>query len=152
MKSGDEKKKRIQRIKLVLGCETDAALGRLLGSYHTRIIAWKQRGFHATIGRLIDALLNVIDELKVKIDVLDNGAKKAKKEREGALCLYAKIKSNSKYANQMRLSGNRPFSVEIVDDEDGYVVAGGPGGQYRLKDVSLFAKSEHSDRLIKIKG
>ena len=63
--------------------------------------------------------------------------------------LVAKIKKSSKYYGQSsfadRMAG-RPrtdaeiFPVVVVDDGPcDYVLAGGPGGQYRLADVDLFA-------------
>lgn len=66
--------------------------------------------------------------------------------------LYAKIKKSSKYASQIALAerdGVYPFPVMIQCFND-YVVKGGPGGQYRLKDVALFVKAD--DKFIKIKG
>lgn len=60
--------------------------------------------------------------------------------------LYAKIRKSSKYYDQNDLAkadperwGGFPFPVYIeVGDPDGYVVQGGPGGQYRLSDVDLY--------------
>lgn len=55
--------------------------------------------------------------------------------------LYAEIKKSSKYASQAALAksqGEYPFKVRIEGYTDGYVVQGGPGGQYRLEDVHLF--------------
>ena len=74
--------------------------------------------------------------------------------------LVAKIKKSSKYFGQSsvadRLAG-RPrtdaefFPVVVVGDGPGdYVLAGGPGGRYRLEDVDLFALVADGKR-IKIK-
>lgn len=60
--------------------------------------------------------------------------------------LFAKIKKSSKYFGQNETAiqkperyGGFPFPVRVVGfDQFGYVVKGGPGGQYRLADVSLF--------------
>ncbi|MDR6228992.1 hypothetical protein QE444_001349 [Pseudomonas sp. SORGH_AS199] len=54
--------------------------------------------------------------------------------------LYAEIKKSSQYAYQRDFAGwPSPFPVSISSDEfGGYVVQGGPGGQYRLEDVQLF--------------
>lgn len=58
--------------------------------------------------------------------------------------LYAKIKRSSKYYSQ---GDGAPFEVLIVPgDPCGYVVMGGPGGQYRLSDVNLFV-IENGQRL-----
>ena len=51
--------------------------------------------------------------------------------------LVATIKKSSKYYGQ-GAKGAR-FPVSIQSDSCGYVVLGGPGGQYRLADVHLFA-------------
>ena len=74
--------------------------------------------------------------------------------------LGAKIKKSSKYFGQSsvadRLAG-RPrtdpeiFPVIVVDDGPrDYVLAGGPGGRYRLEDVDLYALVGDGKR-IKIK-
>lgn len=52
--------------------------------------------------------------------------------------LYAKIKRSSKYYGQTK--PHEVFCVYIVAKLGWgeYVVQGGPGGQYRLRDVNLF--------------
>ena len=66
--------------------------------------------------------------------------------------LFAKIKATSKYSGQEKFirDGAYPFPVDIETDSSGYVVKGGPGGQYRLIDVSLYAKN--NDGFLQIKG
>ncbi|QTA83883.1 Uncharacterized protein dnl_63070 [Desulfonema limicola] len=64
--------------------------------------------------------------------------------------LYAKIKKNSKYSGQEKGLKDYPFPIEIVDARDDYIVRGGPGVNYRLKDLSLFVKVNGKN--IKIKG
>ena len=57
--------------------------------------------------------------------------------------LYAKIRMSSKYHYQAKWAeeaGEYPFPVTIQSDACGYVVAGGPGGQYKLTDVHLHAR------------
>lgn len=55
--------------------------------------------------------------------------------------LYAEIKKTSKYYGQG--TKGEKFPVFVIPDprgfDAGYVVQGGPGGQYRLADVDLFA-------------
>lgn len=51
--------------------------------------------------------------------------------------LFAKIKRTSKYYGQTASGALFPVFVEAGYAE-GYVVKGGPGGQYRLRDVNLF--------------
>ena len=60
--------------------------------------------------------------------------------------LYAKIKRSSKYCYQNDRAiadpkrwGGFPFPVFVeAGDPMGYIVQGGPGGQYRLSDVRLY--------------
>ena len=71
--------------------------------------------------------------------------------------LYAKIKRGSKYCYQNDLAiadpkrwGGFPFPVFLeAGDPAGYVVHGGPGGQYRLSDVNLYIIE--GGRVLKIK-
>lgn len=51
--------------------------------------------------------------------------------------LFAKIKRTSKYFGQTEKGALFEVFVEVGHPE-GYVVKGGPGGQYRLTDVQLF--------------
>ena len=55
--------------------------------------------------------------------------------------LYAEIKKTSKYYGQG--TKGEKFPVFVIPEprgfDAGYVVQGGPGGQYRLADVDLFA-------------
>ncbi|ACB28234.1 hypothetical protein [Methylobacterium radiotolerans] len=56
--------------------------------------------------------------------------------------LFAKIKKSSKFYHQnawAKAQGRFPFPVEVQQDALGYVIKGGPGGQYRVRDVNLFA-------------
>ncbi|WP_263264914.1 hypothetical protein [Pseudomonas sp. RIT-PI-S] len=57
--------------------------------------------------------------------------------------LFARIRPRSEYAhqaNRMIRDGHRyPFPVALARDTNGYVVKGGVGGCYRLKDVDLIA-------------
>lgn len=56
--------------------------------------------------------------------------------------IYARIRRSSKYYYQKRFAKDRgeyPFRVRLRENYgDEYVVAGGPGGEYRLCDVDLF--------------
>lgn len=59
--------------------------------------------------------------------------------------LYARIRPESKYFHQNKSAERQPdrwgwpFHVRIVGGPQlGYLVKGGPGGQYRLEDVDLF--------------
>lgn len=52
--------------------------------------------------------------------------------------LVAQIKKTSKYHGQGKTDALFPVSIQ-ADETGGYVVCGGPGGQYRLADVHLFA-------------
>lgn len=71
-------------------------------------------------------------------------AKQAQKDRDirrraaAGTPLLAQIKKSSKYFGQGKQGSRFPVSIQ-TDCTCGYVVCGGPGGQYRLADVSLFA-------------
>jgi hypothetical protein len=55
--------------------------------------------------------------------------------------LYAQIKRTSKYYGQT--DKGALFEVYVIAGcADGYVVQGGPGGQYRLRDVNLYVVDE----------
>lgn len=56
---------------------------------------------------------------------------------EGGQKIYAKIKRTSKYYGQSEPGALFPVFV-VAGWRDGYVVQGGPGGQYRLRDVNLY--------------
>ena len=68
--------------------------------------------------------------------------------------LYARIKRSSKYRGQADKLGPDPnalFPVEVVQgDPMGYVVQGGPGGQYRLADVRLFVIEGHTRQQVSV--
>lgn len=67
-------------------------------------------------------------------------AEKAEKVRSGQQ-LYAKIKRTSKYYGQGEKGALFPVFVKAGYPE-GYMVQGGPGGQYRLSDVNLYVVEE----------
>jgi hypothetical protein len=78
-------------------------------------------------------------------DIARYEREKADRVRQGQQ-LYANIKRSSKYSAQNDWAkaepqrwGGFPFPVYIEPgDPAGYVVHGGPGGQYRLSDVNLY--------------
>lgn len=55
--------------------------------------------------------------------------------------LYAEIKATSKYADQSEPGVKFPVTIQYwpSDCDGSYVIRGGPGGQYRPQDVSLYA-------------
>lgn len=67
-------------------------------------------------------------------------AKRGVVNTKPATVLVACIRKDSKYAYQAQ-HHVEPFSVQIVMDAGGYVVKGGYGGAYRMKDVDLFAET-----------
>jgi hypothetical protein len=52
--------------------------------------------------------------------------------------LFAKIKCSSKYYGQGDPGERFAVFIKVCERKDEYVVQGGPGGQYRLRDVNLF--------------
>lgn len=87
-----------------------------------------------------------LDEIEAEDEA--NRADIARRSAAGTR-LVAKIKNSSKYFGQSsvsdRLAGRLRtdaafFPIVVVDDGPcDYVLAGGPGGRYRLADVDLFA-------------
>jgi hypothetical protein len=73
-------------------------------------------------------------------------AQKAEKVKSGQQ-LYAKIKRTSKYFGQTEHGALFPVFVE-VGWVGGYVVQGGPGGQYCLKDVNLYVVEDGKEMRI----
>lgn len=61
---------------------------------------------------------------------------------EAGVKLFAQIRVDSKYFDQSPIG--QKFGVHIGGDSN-YCVQGGPGGQYRLKDVHLYARTPTGD-------
>lgn len=82
------------------------------------------------------------------VEITISQFKKARAEREAyarqGQQLYARVKASSKYADQ---DPGHPFPVFVDAGRRDYVVQGGPGGQYRLKDVHLFVVSDDGREL-----
>jgi hypothetical protein len=82
-------------------------------------------------------------EGRAKVEAYER--EKAESIRRGQQ-IYAKIKRSSKYYYQNEWAqadpnrwGGYPFPVFVeAGDPAGYVVQGGPGGQYRLADVNHY--------------
>lgn len=55
--------------------------------------------------------------------------------------LHAQIKRNSKYFGQGEKGEIFPVYLVTPNFADDYIVMGGPGGRYRLKDVALFVSA-----------
>lgn len=66
---------------------------------------------------------------------------------------FALIKKSSKYHDQQLYLGGKPvkFPVVVHYTLDDYVVKGGPGGQYRLADVTLFWR-DIERKMVKVKA
>ena len=67
-------------------------------------------------------------------DIARMKAEKAARIKQGQQ-LHAKIKRSSEYYGQT--APDELFEVFVDPTRGGYCVQGGPGGQYRLADVSL---------------
>jgi hypothetical protein len=61
--------------------------------------------------------------------------------------LFARIRESSKYFGQS--DAGQLFPVVVTSQKE-YTVVGGPGGQYRLKDVDLFVSFEEGAAPIQI--
>jgi len=69
----------------------------------------------------------------------DDARKQAREARATrGVVLHARIREDSKYFGQT--APGDLFKVYVKDDFGLYILGGGPGGQYRLRDVDLFAE------------
>jgi hypothetical protein len=55
---------RVDRIKKILGVETDVELAELCESYQSRVSSWRRKGFTKPFERLLDLLLDKYDQDK----------------------------------------------------------------------------------------
>ena len=81
------------------------------------------------------APLRVIDREQMRKDFETIEARQAELTRSGQK-LMARIRPTSKYHGQV--TEDELFAI-CIGPAAGYCVVGGPGGQYRLSDVDLFA-------------
>lgn len=79
--------------------------------------------------------LRVVDVAQMRKDFEVIEARRAVLTQDGQK-LLARIRPNSKYYGQGDAGDMFPVCIGLSGD---YVVLGGPGGQYRLCDVDLFA-------------
>ena len=87
------------------------------------------------------------DEINPVVTEEELAAEKAQEDRairqraSAGTPLVASIKSTSKYYGQGKEGSRFPVLIQVWDERcaDLYVVRGGPGGQYRLADVNLYA-------------
>lgn len=56
---------------------------------------------------------------------------------ENGVRLFAEIREDSKYVGQTKAGQHFPV---FISNRGEYLVQGGPGGQYRLRDVNLFVE------------
>lgn len=75
------------------------------------------------------------EQMQAEVEAM-NQAREARATR--GVVLHARIRKDSKYFGQTA-PGNL-FKVYVQDTTGLYVLGGGPGGQYRLRDVDLFAE------------
>lgn len=58
----DENKRRIERIKKILGIEQDQELAAACDTQHPRVSYWKNKGFHKSTAKLWDLVLDAYDK------------------------------------------------------------------------------------------
>lgn len=82
--------------------------------------------------------LRVIDVEQMKKDFQAIEARQAELTRTGQK-LLARIRPTSKYYGQGGQGTEDELFAVCIGPGSEYIVVGGPGGQYRLADVDLFA-------------
>jgi hypothetical protein len=66
----NENEERVQRIKEMLGCQTDIELAERIKSHPPNITRWKKRGFYPIVANLIDEMIKVNLDLRQQITAL----------------------------------------------------------------------------------
>lgn len=77
--------------------------------------------------------------LKPESTMIDDDAPKGTERQHQ---LYARIRESSKYHGQTKDGALFPVYIDPNAVDVDYVVKGGPGGQYRLRDVDLIVIGE----------
>lgn len=72
--------KRIDRIRRLFGCRTDAQLGELLGTTQPQIARWRKGDVAKTTANLIDGLLSLISKRNGEITRLKREIRELKKQ------------------------------------------------------------------------
>jgi hypothetical protein len=66
----NDNEERVQRIKEMLGCQTDTELAERIKSHPPNITRWKRRGFYPIVANLIDEMIKVNLDLRQQITAL----------------------------------------------------------------------------------
>jgi hypothetical protein len=117
---------RVDRIKKILGVETDIGLAELCGTYHSRVSSWRTRGLTPPIERLLDLLLDKYDQdkrprigrpPKLPVGQRIREARKARglSQRDLAEMMYG---AEGFSDNALRMRGSRLERSETIDDEE----------------------------------
>lgn len=67
----EENKRRVERIKKALGCKTNTALAKRIGSHAPNITRWRKQGFYPSMAGLIDELIKEGTKLTKRIKELE---------------------------------------------------------------------------------
>lgn len=68
MKKADQR--RINRLKKLMGCNTDVEFAAFLKVNQPQVSRWKSVGFHESTAKIIDHLLSIIADQKKEIRML----------------------------------------------------------------------------------
>jgi hypothetical protein len=126
-----ESANRVDRIKKILGVETDADLARLFESHQPRVSYWRTKGFSKPIERLLDMLLDKYDQdkrprigrpPKLSISQRIREARKAQQlsQRDLAERIYGREGFSD---NALRMRGSRLERSDDISEEELGLVA-----------------------------
>jgi hypothetical protein len=121
----NESEDRIDRIKKIIGVETDTELADFCGCHGPQVSLWRNRGFTKPIARLLDALMkNACQDKRSKrgrppkLSIGQRIRQVRKDQRLSQRDLAERVYGNEGFSdNALRMRGTRLEKLEDIDDE-----------------------------------
>lgn len=116
---------RVDRIKKILGLDSDGELAGLCGAHASRVSGWRNNGFPMSTGKLLDALMDRYDQDKrprvgrpPKLSIGQRIQRARKDQRLSQRDLTERMYGNEGLSdNALRMRGTRLEKLETIDDE-----------------------------------